>query len=625
MSVAELRPWKEPAATIVFVGGGPRTVGLLERFAASAGELLDGREVEIHVVDPYPVGGGRIWRREQSRLLWMNSMTSDVTIFTDESVECDGPVVPGPDLATWVAGEGAVILEKAGLEQPGPMDFPPRLVQAEYLAWVWERVVRDLPATVTTHRERAVELTAERRVVLESGREIAADAVVLALGYLDRLPTASESAWAAQAADAGLTYIPPGYTADVDLDGLWPKAPVIVRGFGQAFIDLMVLLTEGRGGWYDECAGLLTYHPSGEEPILYVGSRRGVPYHAKLGYTVAGTKPVPTRYLTAEALGDGLLDFDRDVAPLIEKELAYAHYKQLFTAHPERVRSSWEEFANALDTWTPDREFEATDAVPDPADRFVRREVDRPLDGLFFDDRAGFERFMTELIEGDLLRRADPAYSADLAVFNALLSIYSVLSRAITDGQLSDEDRVRRVETEWHGFFSFVASGPPPRRLEELLALHRAGIVRFAGPDLGVAIDNDQFVATSPNVNEKIRARAFVEARLPRPDVLATTDPLLRGLLDSGVLAADELFAADGTSLGGGQLKADSRSRAIRADGSTQEELFLLGPSVSGSAGSSGFSRPHFNGPGFGQNDAVARDLLKLLAPTVRKEERHAS
>jgi uncharacterized NAD(P)/FAD-binding protein YdhS len=627
MTVADLRrSWEEPPATIVFVGGGPRTVGLLERFAASAGELLGGREVHIHVVDPYPAGGGRIWRREQSRLLWMNSMASDITIFTDESVECEGPIVRGPDLATWVAGEGAVSLEKAGLEVPGPMDFPPRLVQAEYLAWVWERVVRDLPATVTTHLERAVELTKDHRVILASGKEIQADVVVLALGYLDRLPTASEAAWAAQAADAGLTYIPPGYTADVDLDELWPKDNVIVRGFGQAFVDLMVLLTEGRGGWYDECHGLLTYHPSGDEPILYVGSRRGVPYHAKLGYTVAGTKPVPTRYLTKDALDDGVLDFERQVRPLIDKELTFAHYRQLFAAHPERTRWHWERFAEVLDRWVPG-EFEAAvaAAVPDPDDRFVRDQLDRPLAGRNFADREAFERFLTGLIETDLLRRADPSYSADLAVFNTLLSIYSVLSQLITEGRLSDEDRVRRVETEWHGFFSFVASGPPPRRLEELLALHRAGIVRFAGPDLDVAIDNDHFVAHSPGVAGEIRARAFVEARLPRPDVLATPDPLLRGLLESGVLAADELFAADGTSLGGGQLKADSQCRAIRADGTVHPSLFLLGPSVSGSAGSSGFSRPHFNGAGFRQNDAVARHLLKLLAPTVRKEERHAS
>jgi uncharacterized NAD(P)/FAD-binding protein YdhS len=604
---------------------------LLERFAASAPELLGERSVEVHVVDPYPAGGGRIWRREQSRLLWMNSMTSDITIFTDDSVECDGPIVPGPDLATWVAGEGAVILERTGLEPAGPMDFPPRLLQAEYLAWVWERIQHDLPATVTTHLERAVELTSDHRVVLASGKEIQADVVVLALGYLDRLPSASEASWAAQASALGLTYIPPGYTADVDLTDLRAGENVIVRGFGQAFIDLMVLLTEGRGGWYDEYDGLLSYRPSGQEPILYVGSRRGVPYHAKLGYTVAGTKPVPTRYLTTAALdelGGGVLDFQTQLAPLIDKELTFAHYQRLFSAHPERTRWTWQQFFEVLDRSLPSSpEFVAavSAAVPAVEDRFVKAEVDRPLDGQFFTDRERFERFLVELIENDLLRRADAQYSADLADFNALLSVYSVLSQAITAGRLSDEDRVRHVETEWHGFFSFVASGPPPRRLEELLALYRAGIVRFAGPDLSVAIDNGEFVARSPGVAGEIQARAFVEARLPRPDVLAATDPLLRGLLESGVLAADELFAADGTSLGGGQLKADSQCRAIRADGSVHPSLFLLGPSVSGSAGSSGFSRPHFNGPGFRQNDAVARHLLKLVAPTVRKEERHAS
>jgi len=206
-----------------------------------------------------------------------------------------------------------------------------------------------------------------------------------------------------------------------------------------------------------------------------------------------------------------------------------------------------------------------------------------------------------------------------------------VLSVAITAGRLSDEDRVRHVETEWHGFFSFVASGPPPRRLEELLALHRAGIVRFAGPDLSVALGKDRFVAKSPAVpGFEIEARAFVEARLPRPDVLAATDPLVRGLLRSGLLAADRLIASDGTSLGGGQLKADASCRAVKADGSVHPSLFLLGPSVSGSAGSSGFSRPHFNGPGFRQNDAVARQLLRLLDVSSQKSsqkagQRHAS
>ena len=46
---------------------------------------------------------------------------------------------------------------------------------------------------------------------------------------------------------------------------------------------------------------------------------------------------------------------------------------------------------------------------------------------------------------------------------------------------------MRHVEGHFHGLFSFLASGPPPRRLAELLALHRAGIVRFLGPHLELA------------------------------------------------------------------------------------------------------------------------------------------
>jgi len=150
--------------------------------------------------------------------------------------------------------------------------------------------------------------------------------------------------------------------------------------------------------------------------------------------------------------------------------------------------------------------------------------------------------------------------------------------------------------------------------LEELIALHRAGLVQFAGPDLAVEVTDGAYSGSSPAAPGRVMARALVDARLPRPDVRAATDPIIRGLLADGELAAEDITTPDGRSLGGGQLLADSGCRAIRADGTVHPRRFLLGPSVSGSAGSAGFSRPGFNGAGFRQNDAVARNILRLLA-----------
>jgi hypothetical protein len=219
-------------------------------------------------------------------------------------------------------------------------------------------------------------------------------------------------------------------------------------------------------------------------------------------------------------------------------------------------------------------------------------------------------------VAADLERRADPGRSSDRAVFDSLLGVYGVVVELVASGRLGDEDRVRYVDGELHGLFSFLASGPPPRRLAELLALHRAGVVRFLGPDLALTVEDGAFVGRSGA--RTVRARAAVDARLPRTDGSLVTDPLVATLLDTGELTATSATSAGGRPIGGGRLVADGRARAVRADGSAHPRRFLLGPSVSGSAGAGGFSRPGFNGPAFRQNDAVARELLTVPLPARR-------
>ncbi|MBM3525578.1 MAG: hypothetical protein FJX57_21730 [Alphaproteobacteria bacterium] len=85
-------------STLVIVGAGPTAASVVERLLANAAELLGGTAVEVHWVDPHRVGSGRVWRPDLNPLLWMNSLPTDVTMFTDESLHIEGPIRPGPSL-----------------------------------------------------------------------------------------------------------------------------------------------------------------------------------------------------------------------------------------------------------------------------------------------------------------------------------------------------------------------------------------------------------------------------------------------------------------------------------------------------------------------------------------------
>ncbi len=573
--------------SVVIVGAGPRGTGLIERIAANAPELYAASGLDLHLVDPHPPGAGRIWRAAQSPLLWMNSHAEDVTMFTDETVTMDGPVAEGPTLHEWAGIDGRT--------------FADRQLQGAYLRWFHERAVAALPPSVTVHHHprRALRVSGPRegrqQVWLEGRpRPLPADLVVLALGHLDAELDPEQDELAAYARAHGLVHLPPDFTADSDLSPLAPGEPVLVRGFGLAFVDLMVLLTEGRGGRYEGD----TYVPSGREPVLYVGSRRGVPYHSKIGYDWTGDRPPLPRFLgpaEVEALlarPEGF-DFRRDVWPLVEKELGFAHYHRLFTVHPERTAVDWSVF---------EEKYAATDdpagraalvasAVPDPADRLDLAVLDRPLEGVRYGSFDEFQEGLRGYVERDLSRSHDPAYSPDLAVFLGLLSVYGQLVR------LGD------IGPWWHGFFSYLASGPPGPRLRQMLALSRAGVLKFLGADLTVTAEDGVFRASSPTVpGFSVEARALVEARLPEPTVGRARDPLLRALHADGAAETPE-----------GLLRVDpADGRILDRAGRPHPRRFALGPYTDARTPGA-FTRPRTGGPAFRQNDATARATLLFL------------
>ncbi|MFJ6212999.1 FAD/NAD(P)-binding protein [Streptomyces sp. NPDC092296] len=630
------------AAVLVVVGAGPRGTGLLERIAANAPELLPDRPLHIHLVDPHPPGAGRIWRHDQSPLLRMNSMAEDVTMFTDERSTIQGPVRPGPSLAQWAAdpaahppyappADPAVTAELHAL---APTDFPTRRAQSAYLDWVFRRAVADLPPhiTVTVHRDRAVAVTGPadgpQRVRLASGQVLTGDQVVLTLGHLGSAPGGPHRELARFAARHGRYYLPPEFSADADLEPVRPGEHVVLRGFGLAAVDLTVLLTEGRGGSYRTGPdGTLTYLPSGREPVLHLGSRRGVPYHSKTGYRLQGPPAPLPRYFDAAAVdallaGAGPLDLRRDLWPLMAKEIGFGHYHELFHAHPERTALPWAEFLAGYDRlgWYSAGLAElVAAAVPDPADRLDFEALDRPLTGLVLDDPEELQTRLRDHIAADVARRADPAHSADLGAFLALLSLYAQLPRVLATGRLTARSVAEDVDGWWSGFFSFLASGPPGFRLRELLALSRAGVVRFLGAGIEVTTDEatGTFRATGASVpGHTVTATALIEAYLPRHALERTHDPVLRGLHRSGAVAEEVL--ADPSRVHRSGLVSVSPADGRLYDpllGGPHPRRTALGPHTNGRAFAA-FARPRTDSPGFRQTDSAARALLRALRPT---------
>jgi uncharacterized NAD(P)/FAD-binding protein YdhS len=617
-------------ARLVLVGAGPRAAMLLERLLARADGALD-----IDLVDPHPAGAGRIWRRAQSPLLKLNSMTRDVTVFTDDTCAIDGPVRPGPSLSEWLelwrAGELADVeldeLSAAEATALGPEGFPTRRLHSHYMDWFFRRTAASAPAGVTIRRH--VDTVASVRpltdgrhaVLLGSGREIVTDAVAYCLGHTEREPDPASAGLAAAAAREGLVYVPPAFTADADLSALPEGGDVLVRGMGLAAVDLVVLLTQGRGGRFDRGAdGSLRYLASGREPRLHLGSRRGVPYRSKVTSTIQGDAP-QREVLTPDAIAaligcERPIDFQRDVWPLVAAELLHGHYRELFTGHPDRVSATWAQFRPVLraHAWDDPALREAVAAVvPDPLDRFDVGAFDRPFADAEFADAEDVQRRVRAHIADDLELRTTQERSPAQGVFIAALLSFMALAE-IPKERWNARSRAHTLPVRWHTFFSYLASGPPPHRLEELLALAEAGVVRFLGPDVIVTVGPRGFAASSLRVPGETVAGALVDAWLPAADAALSTNVALREL---ATVHGSELRVADADYDGSlGRVRVTDDGRVLRPDGSAHETLFAVGPFTSQTEAGA-FTRPGANSLSLRQTDAVAGAIAARLGLSV--------
>ncbi|MFE0251083.1 FAD/NAD(P)-binding protein [Streptomyces sp. NPDC059010] len=605
-----------PTVSVALVGAGPRGTSVLERLCASAPELLPpGARLTVHVVDPAPPGPGRVWRTAQSAELLMNTVSSQVTLFTDDSVDCSGPIRPGPSLHDWATGT------------LGPDEYPTRAHYGRYLEWVFAKVVREAPPgiRVETHTARAIRLDhapdGRQALALDDGRTLPGlSAVVLAQGHLPTAADMTQRRLTAYAERHGLRYVAPANPADVDLCAISAGEPVLLRGLGLNFFDHMALLTTGRGGRFvqSEDGPGLRYVPSGNEPRLYAGSRRGIPYQAR-GDNAKGPygRHLPL-VLTPEVIAGfrkradsgEAPDFLTEIWPLVAKEVEAVYYTALIPADARRPEFTARFLA------LPHRDPQEAAllhefGVPE-GERWSWDRVSRPYTGQDFADPGQWRDWLLAYLREDAVHAARGNVDGPLkSALDVLRDLRNELRLIVDHAGLTGTSRRDHLDRWYTPLNAFLSIGPPRRRVEELVALMEAGVVEVLGPRLDVREEEGAWVAHSPEVpGSAVRATALIEARLPEPDLRRSADDLLARLLKTGQCRP---HTVDGYETGG--LDVTPRPyRLIDRQGRTHPRRFAFGVPTEGvhwvtAAG----ARPGVDSVTLSDADAVARAALRAV------------
>lgn len=613
---------------VALIGAGPRGTSVLERLLANWAAEANSRAnradagwsaLHIHVVDPFPPASGHVWQPEQSRLYLMNTQAFYPTLIPEDP-KLAQPLAGG-SFDQWRAarrrdGQGLNDAEKAELATLESHDFPSRAIYGRYLRQTLAELLQRMPdgVEVTFHETTAVAARPVPAssgttggqafdVELADGTTLTVGSVVLALGHIESRLNPEQRAFQRAADEHGLLYFPPAPPADVDWQRVPDNEPVLVRGMGLNFFDVMGQLTEGRGGKFVEAgvpgAGVLEYRPSGREPKIIAASRRGTPYRAKAGLAGYYPSSITMSYLTEAAVdrfrAAGIQPgFDHDLWPLLHRDALWAYYSTLARSQPAAIRDAAQFLADLEDALQPHAHTTAkwesdvaalVDKHVVASRRLNVRGLAAPLAGRTFASRRELDLAITAYLDDDARRsalgEADPVKMA----IGALHRGRAILKSVVADGGITDESWVAELRGWFESFVEGLASGAPALRSEQLAALARAGVVGFVGPDPKFSVDRSArvFRAVSPWVHDgPVEAPTLIEAMSPANRVGINISPLLEQLMADGLVRTKIMMSAEGTPVQTTGLDVEPHPyRPVASNGSLTQGMYVLGLQLS--------------------------------------------
>lgn len=586
---------------VAIIGLGSRGLSVLERIVTLAKRAGPGTPVRVTLVDPRADGVG-VHTLDQPDYLLLNTTCAQATMFPDPATVGEAVDAPGPTLYEWVTARGLKLAEDGfTVGTTGrpirPTDFLPRRLLGEYLNWFLREVHRRVPGhvTVRTHRAEALTLTdrpdGRLQVALSGGATVAVDYAFLTTGYTANRPL--------PAAPPGRLITVP-YPLPRQVAGVRPGESVAVGGFGLSAMDVMSCLTVGRGGRFRHRDGGCRYLPSGHEPVLQFFSRSGLPCRARPQIMHVDTDYRPIAFtpvaIDARRAAGGRLDFDRDVLPLVLTEMRVAFRRcEAALAGGSAAQELERELTAAAGR--PDRVAEVLQRCDARLGRFDALAAFTGATGMRCHDAAAYQKWLAEVIDSDLAEgRRGFSGSPLKAALDVLRALRDTFRHAVDFGGLTVES-LQEFHRRTVPLLNRAVVGPQYERHAELLALFEAGVARAPfGPAPQVSPEDAGgwcIRSTGLEVPHTERVDWLCAAHVPLPSVTASTNPLLQAMHRAGRIRPH----CPGSEAVPG-IDVDGDQRPIRADGTPEPRIRVLGPLCEGATfynnlvPSPGFSRP---------------------------------
>lgn len=576
---------------IAIIGAGPRGMLTLERI--SSWQKQSNEKIEVEIFDPYPIGG-RVWTTNQPHELIMNTAAQHITLFYDNTVESLGPIINGPSLYEWAHQQAKEYIIKNNYENIfineitnlGPNDYSSRSLYGIYINWFYDYIKKNSSNDLAINFQQ-VEITDIKKSIdgfnityNKNKTNMYADYIIMALGNLENTPTDSEINLNEFANKNNLHYFSPGFPNELNFDKIPAQENVIMRGLGLSFFDFMARFTIGRGGQFKRNSdGNLIYYPSGKEPHIIAGSRRGFPYHAKGRNEKEPGEELRPHYLTPafiNSLQSGKKVTSDELWSLIKNEIEYVYYSLLIKQQYPEINYYQFELAFLSDPKKSLHDFNIKES-----DLLNWNYIKNPsIDESY---KKNPHKFMIDYLNKDAQdaeggTKTNP-YSSALEV---LRDMRNPLRNIISNQLLTDEEHIR-LFMWFNSLVNFLSIGPPAIRIEQLAALISANIVKILPPGMTVETSDDHYTTYGKfDPNQIYSANTLIEARVPSVNAKTATSKLLSNLLKNNYASLYSLSKKDDDTIKTGAIHTDLKTSQLIVNNKIINNLYFWGVPTEG-------------------------------------------